>query len=139
MQVRQDLKRKTVDSRKNWFMKGYAIAIVVLIQQSYLYYFGLTILIIFLNAMFFGKISKKLNAPLLAKGDTDTMLWIFPSLVILGLYFPFIYLLVLFPLLATKILWVQKKHGAPTKTPGMPVLFAAFIITTIIYFIMPIN
>lgn len=123
-QTYSDFKKKEVDSRRNWFMFGVVITIVLLEGVNFWFYLAAIIG----TVLFTARIKK-----MYADGDIEALRWIMPGFLVLNWAFGLTYF-VAFTLLS--VIWFVSHRALKIReeTPGFPILIGAFVITAALAF-----
>lgn len=125
-----DLKKGKIESRYNWFMMGIT-ASVIAVHQSDLKYVALIISISILLNIFLGRSIKKTG--FMAKGDTESLSWIILGLGLFGSSYIIIFLM-FFLAFSVFVFLYKKAIKMNYKTPGLPLIFGCFLITSYVFF-----
>ena len=117
-----------VDSRHNYFMTGYTLALGWIYHHVWWYILTVLVVVLLLQLYF-----NKLAAGRLGQVDAHTIGWILMGLSLINVYHTAVFLLMIIALTiayTTVVKWLKKKgHFADGHAAYYPVMFCAFLVT----------
>lgn len=130
----KDVKTLMIDERRNWFMQGATISLI-LIAGAFWHYFPVLLVVYIFNAgVSFAE--KRLAMDILGDGDKQIMAWLVPGLVLFGLLYSAAFLAVFgLTLLA---LFIAKKAIKIGAFPGLSLICIAWAVVGWLYFVNPL-
>lgn len=129
LQTIKDIRQRLIDDRRNVFMIGLIVALVLVTKMNYLYF-----VLILISCSVIGYLMQRYN--IWAKGDTSLFRWSAAGFYLFGYISIIKFTAILFFLLAGLLLinrLLVKKQGN-VKIPAAPFFLAAFLITGLWYF-----
>lgn len=118
-QTYSDLKKGEVDSRRNWFMYGANLFLVLSMGFNIWLYMGLMIA----TVLFTSKIKQ-----MFLEGDLEALRWTIPGFFVLNLAYGLVYL-ASFSLLSVVYVISRRKLKITGNTPAYTIILGAFVIT----------
>lgn len=122
-QTIKDIKTMKIDSRANFIMMGIVIGAYLFLGINFMAYLACTLL-----SIGFGHLTKNL----FGEGDREMFMWILPGMYLLDYWYPLLFLFCL-TLIAGLNFGLKHYKKILVKTPGMPVVMGAYLLSIIIY------
>ena len=123
-----------IDERRNWFMQGATIALVILANAYWIYLGTLVIVLIFNVAI--KRMETQTNTDMLGDGDKQIMTWLVPGLTLLGMAYSVTFL-VLFGLTLLGLFSYKKATNHTGPFPGLVLICISYAVTIWTYFYLP--
>lgn len=120
LQCYKDYKKRKIDSRLNFLMKGIVLTLVIGSTQDYWIYIAFLAIAFLFNFLVFKNFGE---------GDKEILLWVLPGLVLLGLFQPIIFLLILLALVLIETGIALKLTKEKIFFPGAILILISFAIT----------
>lgn len=127
LQLIKDLEFMQVDSRKNYFMMGVTIPLVILTQNTWAY-LGLSFVVFLFNYVIH-VIEVKSKKEIFCDGDKEIMAWLVPGLIIFSLSNVLLFLVSFSALLL--VFGVAQKHYKFLSdfVPGLTFICLSFVLS----------